>query len=153
MITGPALKFKQSVDGLAKRLITPLEAAERTIKNKMNSYRREQEIQRLAAEKKAREAAETEQKRLAAMAAEEGVDLPPEEAVPPAPIEPTKDVVRTEAGTASVRRTWTFEVTDALQVPREFMKVDEQGIAAAIRAGAREIAGVRIFQKSDTVIR
>lgn len=43
-------------------------------------------------------------------------------------------------------RFWNFEITDANAVPREFLIVDEKAIRKAMLAGAREIAGVRIFQ-------
>jgi hypothetical protein len=119
----------------------------------MNAYRQEQEIKRLAAEKKAWEAAEAERKRLEAMAKKEGVELPPEEIEPLTPIEPAQTVVRTEAGSAFERKTWTFEIEDATQIPREFLMVDEKGIRAAVKNGAREIPGVRIFQTSDTSFR
>lgn len=45
----------------------------------------------------------------------------------------------------SLRNHWTFEVADPAQVPREYLSVNEGAIRAAIRAGARDIPGVRIF--------
>lgn len=51
------------------------------------------------------------------------------------------------------RRVWTFEVEDAGKVPREFLCVDEKKIREAIRSGAREIPGVRIFQDLSVAVR
>lgn len=48
---------------------------------------------------------------------------------------------------ASVSMVWDFEIIDKAQIPLEFLKVDETAIRDAIRAGQREINGVKIFQK------
>lgn len=48
---------------------------------------------------------------------------------------------------------WTFEVTDAAQVPRQFLQVDEKKIREAIASGERSIAGVRIYQDESISLR
>lgn len=62
-------------------------------------------------------------------------------------------VTRTESGSASQRKVWTFEVIDAAQVPREYLMVDEKRIRDAVRMGTRDIPGIRIFEESKTVFR
>jgi hypothetical protein len=52
-----------------------------------------------------------------------------------------------------IRRTWICEVEDADLVPRQFCSPDAQLLQAAVNAGVREIAGVRIFQRESTVQR
>lgn len=52
---------------------------------------------------------------------------------------------------ASVK--WVHEVTDAAQVPRQYLMVNEAALKAAIAGGAREIPGVRIFEQVRTAIR
>lgn len=67
--------------------------------------------------------------------------------------------VRTASGTASVRSIWSFEVTDPSQVPleplRQFIpRADlEKAIAAFVRFGGRDLAGVRIFEDFKTQVR
>ncbi len=58
-------------------------------------------------------------------------------------------VTRTESGSAFSKKPWVFEVTNADQVPREFLAVDEKKIRDAVRMGVREIAGVRIYQETQ----
>ncbi|MDF9799089.1 hypothetical protein OKW21_004352 [Catalinimonas alkaloidigena] len=52
-----------------------------------------------------------------------------------------------------VRKVWTFEVKDLSQVPRHYLMLDEQKVRQAIREGKRDIAGLSIFQKQQTVYR
>jgi hypothetical protein len=61
--------------------------------------------------------------------------------------------VRTAEGTASIKKVWKFEVTDAQAVPREYLVVDERAIRQAVAAGVRAIAGVNIFEESQVAIR
>lgn len=50
-------------------------------------------------------------------------------------------------------RVWIFEITDSNLVPRDFLMVDERKIRAAVAEGAREIAGVKIFEETKIAIR
>jgi hypothetical protein len=50
------------------------------------------------------------------------------------------------------RKVWRFEIQDAGLVPREYLTVDEKKIRAAVREGAREIPGVRIYQETQIAI-
>jgi len=61
--------------------------------------------------------------------------------------------VRTAAGTASNKKVWKFEITDAQAVPREYLVVDEKAIREAVKAGVRTIPGVNIFETTDIAIR
>lgn len=54
---------------------------------------------------------------------------------------------------ASVSMVWDFEIIDKAQIPLEFLKVDETAIRNAIRAGERNINGVKIFQKPQLSLR
>jgi hypothetical protein len=53
--------------------------------------------------------------------------------------------------TTTVRKQWTFEIEDEIKVPREYLALDTVKIGQAVRAGVRDIAGVRIFQKEIPV--
>lgn len=56
-------------------------------------------------------------------------------------------------GVKGATKRWTFEVTDAARVPREYLAIDETKIRQAIMSGTREIAGVRIYQAEGLTIR
>jgi len=67
---------------------------------------------------------------------------------------------RTDLGAvASLRTTWTFDVTDAAAVPRLYLEVNEPAIAAAIKAATVDgkctlkIEGVHIYPVADSVVR
>ena len=75
-------------------------------------------------------------------------------AVPPvapvlelAPVQET--TTRGVFGTSQVREVWDFEVVSHLEVPREYLTVDETAIRRAVAKGVREISGVRIYQRAQ----
>lgn len=47
----------------------------------------------------------------------------------------------------SSRAVWSFEITDPDRVPRELCAPDPARVRAAVAAGIRSIAGVRVFQE------
>lgn len=61
--------------------------------------------------------------------------------------------VQTGRGSATRKKRWVAEVVDEAQVPREYMAVDQVKLNAAVRAGVREIPGVKIEQKSDLAMK
>ena len=68
-------------------------------------------------------------------------------------LEPTR--IRGNYGaTAFVRRSWTFEVVNLDQVPREYVSLDVPVVRAAItQDGIRQIPGLRIFQTEGLRVR
>ncbi len=60
-----------------------------------------------------------------------------------APVQQT--TVRGSIGTSVERQDWKFEVVDPSLVPDEFWVIDEAEIGRAVRAGLRDISGVRIY--------
>lgn len=61
--------------------------------------------------------------------------------------------VRTETGSAHQRMAWEFKVIDKSMVPPEYLMVDEKAIRQAVKAGIRQIRGVRIFEQASTTFR
>jgi hypothetical protein len=60
---------------------------------------------------------------------------------------------KTDAGTTSLRKTWTFEVVDAEKVPPIYLMVDTKKLQAAVDAGAREIEGCNVFERESLTVR
>ena len=101
--------------------------------------RKEQErLDKLAAAKQARLEAKAEAK---------GEEAPPPIIPMPVVSGPAKTTQLAGGGKVTTALVWTFEVTDAAAVPREWLIVNEQAIGAAVRAGLRTIPGVRIFER------
>ena len=61
--------------------------------------------------------------------------------------------LRSGMGSANVVKRWTAVVVDEAQVPRAYLKVDQVAINAAVKAGMRDIPGVRIEQSDSLAVR
>lgn len=137
-------KDGRTVEAFFAALAEPAKKALERVLGELNRYQRA----KIEAENKARAEQEAEARKTAALFDEE----------PPPPVAP---VVVREAGRvtsfsgvkATASRKWVHEVTDATQVPRQFLMVNEAAIKAAIAGGTREIAGVRIYEDVRTAIR
>jgi hypothetical protein len=116
---------------------------------------REQEAARQAAIEAARKEEQERQRAAAAVqpalkaqhaAAAEAAAVEQQAAELAAPM-PQVRGVRTEDGKKTFHEVWTFEVIDAALVPREFCVPNQSLLAAAVKAGKREISGVNVFQE------
>lgn len=162
-------RFKEWTDPLAKvdaslecRMLDWYAAEQRRIREEQ--ARVEEENRRRREEAAAEEARQMEAAAAAARQAAEdlGIDEAEAEAVaeeaanavpPVAPVLELAPVQETTTrgvfGTSQVREVWDFEVVSHLEVPREFLIVDESAIRRAVAKGVREIPGVRIFQRAQ----
>ncbi len=141
------------------------EAARKAAAELQEKLRREaEEANRKAREEAARKAEEEARSRAASEAEIAAVKKKAEEeakareVVAPIVQEPIvpreSNVTRSESGVAAYqRKTWTFEITDETQIPREYLKVDDSKIRDAIKMGVREVPGLKIFESSTTVFR
>ena len=133
----------KDINGAFKEWVRPLDTADIVVRRKMLEFQQKlyQEAEALRAE-----AQRLEDERQAL--GEELLDLLP---VVTAPVAPR--LIKGASGSTSVRKTWTFEVTDDTLVPREYLVVDEGVISLAVRKGTRDIPGVRIFQQESLAVR
>lgn len=65
---------------------------------------------------------------------------------------PAKTLV-TSMGARTIKKTWTFRVTDLAQIPRGFLLLNEKSVREAIDAGLREIPGLHIYQEDSLSVR
>lgn len=162
--------MKDSIKAIDEKLQEPiktLEKMEAIVRETLNNYlaevnRREQE--RLALEKKKaeeealRKMEELEQARLQSGEYDEVTQKAIARTVDHEQnkiVEATtkQEKINLSTSGASVSMVWDFEIIDKAQIPLEFLKVDETAIRNAIRAGEREISGVKIFQKPQLSLR
>jgi len=143
-----------------KEVESPLDEAERHLKNQMAKYVDEKERERLAAEKKARDEA-AEKMREAEKAAEEGrtteADIALQEAAQMEVAPPPVISAPTVSGAHSTKR-WAYEIQDPDQVPREYLTVDEGKISAIARTTKntetpKAIPGVKFYLKTGISVR
>lgn len=67
----------------------------------------------------------------------------PIEVPPPAPA----PAVKPTSGRLSTKLVWTWELVDLTWVPKQYLAVDAGAVTRAVRAGERNIPGIRIFEK------
>lgn len=149
-LVGPLNKQVRDINARFRQYAEPLARADRIVREKVLAYRREQE----ESQRKEREAlqalADEAREELAEQAAEMGL---PEVPAPVVPGPEVRRTVRVDGGAVTTRKYWTFEIVEAEAIPREYLKPDTDKIAAAVKAGVREIPGVRIFQAESLQVR
>lgn len=161
--TEPLNAILRAINAAAKRLDQPWANADLLARTKAKEWQRAE--QRRIEEENARREREARQKR----EAEEKERREAEEkgAPPPPPPAPEPEPVREEApaksvGTGTFKNEWAWELSDpalkregtdgpvrrsaATKVPDEFWVLDEKKIGKLVKAGTREIPGVRIFE-------
>lgn len=149
-ILAPHAEFTAAVNRLAKDCQGPLADVEKILKGKISQYQTRLELERRKAEEAARIATAELQKKIEAEAQLNNVPAP----VVVAPVMPDlPKVTRTEEGSASQVKTWTFEIINPMEVPREYLVVDDRLVRQAVKNGVRSIPGIKIFEKTETRIR
>lgn len=137
-----------------KKHADPLAAAERTVKNKMVTWKRAEEARQAEKRRKleAEERRREEERRLAEAERLEAQGRNDEaEAVIEAPVV-TPPVVMAPAAPkvagVSTRKVWKFEIVDVSLIPRQYMMPNERAIRSAVQTlgKAATIPGVRAYQ-------
>jgi hypothetical protein len=147
-LTQPINLSLKTINARFKEAQEPLKAADQELRRKVLEYDKDEAAKQKAAEEEAMKAARA----AADKAAETGkpVAVP---IAPPTPAAPAKTTRTAGGGTATRRETWTFEVEDESKIPAEYMVPDTKKIGAVVKAGVREIAGVKIFKEEGLTIR
>jgi membrane protein involved in colicin uptake len=164
-IKAPVLSAQRLIDGEAKGLTDQLGSASREVEARLASYLRAKaaEAARIAAEEAARlqaeadaaiEAAQHVQTQDAANVAIEAIhqaQLAEQQAAAP-----MTEITRTRSAYGSLtglKDNWTFRVVDIQKVPAAYLTVNEAVVKAAIKSGARDIAGLEIFNDAKVYVR
>lgn len=170
MVKKELASHKAAVDEIKNKFKKPIELfeeAETITRQKINAYlaadRKVKEAAALAAQSAAMKAAEKEIKKIdklagkadkydqvTAAALKQQYDQKKEELLANAAATP--DIVQSTDNT-SVRMVWDFEIENIKEIPAEFLTVNSSAIRAAIRAGRREVPGLKIFQKPQVAIK
>jgi hypothetical protein len=143
-IIGDAQRFVKSVQGFTLPFRKDLEAIEGQLKRKLGDYAYRKEMDRRKAEVAAQKATAEAQRKIDREAKKAGI----EPVQLPAPVLPQETApTRTESGTTSYVPVWDFEVEDVSMVPAKYIVVDRASVLAAIKAGVRDIPGLKIVEK------
>lgn len=171
----PFLRAGQEVDAFFNVIRDDLGTHKNALLSRQTTYltekerkerERQTEIARIAAEEAARKLDEATSARApedAATALNEAVDAETRsaEAALAANAKPA-DLVRTHGAmgsTSSLKAVWVYEITDRGKIPldilRPYLPADaiDKAIAAYVKAGYRELHGVRIYETRKAVVR
>lgn len=164
-IKDPVLHAQRLIDGEAKKLTDRLSSAAGVVTTRITAYLQQIEARkRLAAQMEAARLAHEAEALLAeaqATATIEAADAAVEamheanqaaDLATATPLELTR--TRSAGGAlAGLKETWTYEVIDHAAIPIAYMTVNDAVVRTAIRAGLREVPGLRIFAETKAVIR
>jgi len=152
-IKEPYLNVTSLLDSKVKSLRDRLDKIQAEINKKIRAYLLEEQLKAQAAAQAAEAERKKEQARLDKEAEQTG--LPPLQVVIPEPMQNT--AVISPAGKVALKTKLEWEVTDFKKLPEELFAVRADDIKKAIapwinvqiKAGVREISGVRMFETTD----
>jgi hypothetical protein len=144
-LTGPLRESIKRIEALFKPHIDLLRQADQQLREKVLAYQAAREEQMREAQAKLLAQAARAQ---AAGDAETALALATESTQ----LGLTPRVQHVEDGAVQTKKVWSFEVEDLGKVPHEYFTLDEAKVRAAIRAGVREIPGIRIYQREQLAV-
>ena len=144
--TNPLETQKKAIIARFRATDAPLEQAQKIVGGKHISFVSEQRERARREQERLRRLAEAKQARQAARAEEKGLEAPPVQ-IPMPTIQAPPKTVHTAFGSVSTRTVWKHEVVDMAALPDEYKIADEVKLGKVVRAGVREIAGVRIYEE------
>jgi len=149
--TTPLNQSLKAINVTFKNLTAPLAVAKKIVSDKILSWRSIEAEKIRKAEEEAREAeAEKIRKIQEALKAEGDAKKKQEmieEIVKAEELKPIIKKQETTIGSSQARKIWTYEVVDFSKVPDKYKEISKTEINASIRAGERNIDGLRIYQK------
>ncbi|HSW64481.1 MAG TPA: hypothetical protein VLH56_14415 [Dissulfurispiraceae bacterium] len=164
-LVDPLNQVVKKINAAFKPKVDALESVQRALEGKMGKWQIEERNrkEKAAAEIRAKELAEMETRKneyadAAAVTGDEEL-LKRAEIIEAKQTEEAareikaKVTARTEEATTSTRFEWAFEITAPEEISRKYCSPDEKKIRAAVKDGARDIAGVRIYEKAITITR
>jgi len=132
-----------------KDYLKPLELADTHIRNAVSVYRDKQRRIRQEEEARLRKEQAERQRLLEAEAAKNNAPAPPPLPVPVSTVPSIKKTETTAQGTVGGAMVWKFEIVNDAEVPREYCVPDIQKIRALVKAGLKNIPGIRIYQEEQ----
>lgn len=148
MFVGPLDRHVKAINAWFKDKLSPVTEADEVTRKKLGAYQDEKDrIVREEADRRRKEQEEAYRKQLAE--AKKNKVEPPPVIIPVE--EPKQNITTFSTHGMAKRRSlgWTFEIVDLSKVPDEWKKLvlDEGLVKEAIDAGAREIDGLKIYER------
>ena len=143
-IKKPVLHAQRLIDGGAKALSDRVASAVREVEARVTAYLKVKEAEAraaLEAEEAARAVDEADITLAVLNQAEEATAL---------------ELTRTRGvggALTALKAAWTYEVEDITKVPVAYLQVNDAAVRAAIKQGAREVPGLRIWNDAKAFVR
>ena len=144
--TDPLETHKKNIIARFKSTDAPLEQAQKIVGGKHLAYQRVQQEAARKEQERLRKLAEAKQARQAQRAEDKGLEAPPV-VIPMPTIQAPPKTIHTASGSVTTRTVWRHEVLDMAALPDEYKIADEVKLGKVVRAGVREIPGVRIYEE------
>jgi len=141
--TKPLNEQLKKINEKFKVFSEPLKQAEQIIKEKVVAY-----VQKREEERKKEQARLRREETLRAK--ERGETIPDEFR---AEIPEFDKTTEGEIGAITTRKRWTYEIIDFSKVPDKYKEIDAVKVNQAIRAGVRQIEGLKIYEKEEVAIK
>ena len=155
LYTGPLNQSLKALNADFKKLKAPLIEAKKVVSDKILSWRAiEAEKERKA--EIVRQKAEEEKIRKIQETCESGLEAKDKQEMIEEIMEVKEEVIIKKVGTTigntQARKLWTYEILDFNKVPDKYKMINPVEVNADIRAGEREIPGIKIYQKETLSI-
>jgi hypothetical protein len=144
--TDPLETQKKRIIAKFKADDAPLEQAQRIVGGKHIAYQRAQQEAARKEQERLRRLADARQERAEKRAEEKGLEAPAP-IIPMPTVQAPPKTIRTASGAVTTRTVWKHEVVDMAALPDEYKIADEVKLGKVVRAGVREIPGVRIYEE------
>ena len=164
-IKAPVLHAQRLIDGEAKKLTDKLNSAVATITTRITMFLRakEEAARKASEEEAARLQAEAEAKIMEAQqsgqqdqidTAIEAIDKAQAAAAVAEATPLDLSRVRSQMGSLTgLKSNWVYDVVDLTKVPAHLLTINDAAVKLAIKQGAREIAGLKIWNDTKASIR
>jgi len=133
--TAPLNQSMRAINATFKKLKEPLEQARKLLTNRVLTWK--------IAERERLEKEEARRRKIQEAHEAKGHEVK-------APV--VLDRPDNKIGNTQTRKVWTFEVVDFTKVPNEYKELNTVKVNSVIRAGVRDIKGLRIYQEEKLSI-
>ncbi len=137
----PLKEYTEAINNAFKDITDPLAKADSILRQKVLAFNQEQDRIRREAEDLARQEREVAERR-AKLNGDTSTPFVPE----PLPVVAEQRAI-TDVGESNTRKIRRWELIDITKVPASYLKLDEVQIGKVVRAGIKEIPGIRIYEE------
>lgn len=142
--TQPLNQSLKEINATFKEITEPILAAKNTLSGRLMNWRAAEQ-KRIREEQEKAQREEERRRKIQESHAAKGHQVKEEIT----PVE--KPMPFSVQDTTKTRSQWTYDIIEPGTIPREYLEVNRTAITRAVRAGVRDIPGVKIYQKEVAI--